>query len=261
MGNPAAGSAKGSGISTEAVLIRDGWDRTRTSDPGLLDGGLWHLVLECIHPDVHWRALIQGAALARNGMGLALAGPSGSGKTTLAPGLVSPGFDYLSDDAVPLSEPDGEIVPWPLRLSIKPGRKLGNAPGRALSRRDPVGYEVCMIHRLIAVAAWTLLAFIAYATISPIQARPTLFTSPGFERLAAFAVLGALFCLAYPRHIALVCLIILGSGVLLELAQLLTPDRHGRIQDAITKMTGGALGIVAGRAILYFRQASRWFQN
>jgi hypothetical protein len=132
---------------------------------------------------------------------------------------------------------------------------------RALSRRDPVGDEVCMIHRLIAVAAWMLLAFIAYATISPIQARPTLFTSPDFERLAAFAVLGALFCLAYPRHIALVCLIILGSGVLLELAQLLTPDRHGRIQDAITKMTGGALGIVAGRAILYFRQASRWFQN
>jgi VanZ like protein len=132
---------------------------------------------------------------------------------------------------------------------------------RALSRRDPVGYEVCMIHRLIAVAAWMLLAFIAYATISPIQARPTLFAPPSFERLAAFATLGALFCLAYPRHIALVCLIILGSAVLLELAQLLTPGRHGRIQDAIVKMTGGALGIVAGRAMLYFQQASRWFQN
>src|ERR1700722_16053410 len=54
-----------------------------------------------------------------------------------------------------------------------------------------------MIHKLIAVAAWTLLAFIAYATISPIQARPTLFASPSFERLAAFTVLGVLFCLAY----------------------------------------------------------------
>ena len=116
-----------------------------------------------------------------------------------------------------------------------------------------------MIHKLIAVAAWTLLAFIAYATISPIQARPTLFASPSFERLAA--VLGALFCLVYPRHIVLVCLIVLGSAVLLELAQLLTPDRHGRIPDAIIKMTGGALGIVAGRAMLYFQQASRWFQN
>jgi VanZ family protein len=87
------------------------------------------------------------------------------------------------------------------------------------------------------------------------------FVSPNFERLAAFTVLGALFCSAYPRHIVLVCLIVLGSAVLLELAQLLTPDRHGRIPDAIIKMTGGALGIVAGRAMLYFQQASRWFQN
>ena len=118
-----------------------------------------------------------------------------------------------------------------------------------------------MFHKLITVAAWVLLAFIAYATISPIQARPTLFASPSFERLAAFTVLGALFCLAYPRHIVLVFLIVFGSAVLLEIAQLLTPDRHGRIQDAIVKMTGGALGIVSGRAVLYYQQASRWFQN
>ena len=124
-------------VSTEAVLIRDGLERMRTSEPGLLAGGLWHCILEAIHPNVHWRALIHGAALARNGIGLALAGPSGSGKTTLAAGLVSRGFDYLSDDAVPVSEPDGEIVPWPLPLSIKPGSvellksrfpELGNAP-------------------------------------------------------------------------------------------------------------------------------------
>lgn len=108
-------------VSTEAVLIRDGLERMRTSDPGLLTGGLWHSVLEAIHPNVHWRAIIHGAALARDGVGLALVGPSGSGKTTLAAGLVSRGFDYLSDDAVPISEPDGEIVPWPLPLSIKPG--------------------------------------------------------------------------------------------------------------------------------------------
>jgi len=98
-------------VSTEAVLIRDGLERMRTSDPALLVGGVWHAVLECIHPNVRWRAIMHGAALARNGAGLALAAPSGSGKTTLAAGLVSRGFDYLSDDA----------VPWPLPLSIKPG--------------------------------------------------------------------------------------------------------------------------------------------
>ncbi len=105
-----------------------------------------------------------------------------------------------------------------------------------------------MFHRLLAVAAWTLLVLIVCVTISPIQDRPTVFASPSFERLAAFAVLGGLFCLAYPRHSALVWLIVLGSAVLLEFAQLLTPDRHGRIQDAVVKMTGGALGILIGQA-------------
>jgi hypothetical protein len=131
----------------------------------------------------------------------------------------------------------------------------------SLSQPDLVGYDFRMFRKFLTVAAWSLLAFIAYATISQVQARPTLSTSPSFERLAAFIVLGALFCLAYPRHIGLVCFIVLGSAVLLELAQLLTPDRHGRFQDAIVKMTGGAIGIVASRAILYFQQARRWLQN
>jgi VanZ family protein len=127
--------------------------------------------------------------------------------------------------------------------------------------KQPNPIQISMLHRLISIAAWAVLAFIAYATISPIQARPTLPTSTGFEHFTAFAVLGLLFCLAYPRHFALVCLIVLGSAVLLEIMQLLTPDRHGRIQDAIEKMAGGLVGIVVGRAILYFALASRWIQD
>ncbi len=118
-----------------------------------------------------------------------------------------------------------------------------------------------MFQKLITVAAWAILAFIAYATISPIQDRPTLPTSSGFEHLTAFAVLGGLFCLAYPQHTFLVGLIVLASAVFLEILQLLTSDRHGRIRDAVEKMAGGAVGIAAGRAILYFEQASHWFQN
>jgi hypothetical protein len=49
------------------------------------------------------------------------------------------------------------------------------------------------------------------------------------------------------------CLIVPGSAVWLEILQMLTSDRHGRIQDAIEKMAGGSVGIAAGRAMLYFR--------
>jgi VanZ family protein len=122
-------------------------------------------------------------------------------------------------------------------------------------------YDDCMLQKTIAVAAWACLAFIAYATISPIQNRPTLPTSSSLEHLAAFAVLGALFCFAYPRQIVFVCLMVFGSAVLLEVLQLLTPDRHGRIQDAFQKAAGGAAGIVAARTVLYFVQTGRWFQD
>ncbi len=118
-----------------------------------------------------------------------------------------------------------------------------------------------MVHRIVAVVAWAVLIFIVYATISPIGDRPSMPASTTFQHLAAFAALGALFCLAYPRQIPLVCLIVLGSALSLELMQMLTPDRHGRVQDAIEKISGGAAGILAGRAILYFEQARRWFQS
>jgi VanZ family protein len=108
-----------------------------------------------------------------------------------------------------------------------------------------------MLRNLLAIAAWACLAFIVYATLSPIQDRPTV-ASPHVEHVAAFAITGGLFCLAYPKRIILVCLIVLGSAVLLEYGQTLTPDRHGAILDALEKMAGGVLGICAGRAALYF---------
>jgi hypothetical protein len=51
-------------------------------------------------------------------------------------------------------------------------------------------------------------------------------------------------------------LIVLGSAVLFELAQLLTVDRHGRVQDALEKMAGGVLGIMVGRVSIYFNRAN-----
>jgi hypothetical protein len=118
-----------------------------------------------------------------------------------------------------------------------------------------------MFEKTATVAAWACLAFIAYATFSPIQNRPTLPTSSSLEHLAAFAVLGALFCFAYPRQIVFVCLMVLGSAALFEIFQFLTPDRHGRIQDALEKAAGGAAGIATAKTVLYFMQTGGWFKH
>lgn len=73
------------------------------------------------------------------------------------------------------------------------------------------------------------------------------------ERLAAFAVIGLLFALAYPRRIW-IAVAIVAIGVLgLELLQLVRPDRHGRAEDALVKAAGALAGLGTGWIIVQFR--------
>lgn len=103
-----------------------------------------------------------------------------------------------------------------------------------------------MLHKLIVTLAWSCLAFVMYATLSSIDARPVI--AGGFftalERFGAYAVLGSLFYFAYPRRLAFVCFMVLGSAVLLEVLQNLVPGRDARLLDAIEKLLGGTAGIV-----------------
>jgi hypothetical protein len=49
---------------------------------------------------------------------------------------------------------------------------------------------------------------------------------------------------AYPQRLIMISLLTIGTAVLLELAQTFRPDRHGRISDALWKMTGGIVGVL-----------------
>lgn len=99
-----------------------------------------------------------------------------------------------------------------------------------------------MPRTVMMVIAWTTLLLIAIATLSPIDARPEL-GGATMERFGAFALAGLLFGLAYPRRLRAVAVIVLGAALLLEALQLLTPDRHGQVSDAMVKFLGGAIGI------------------
>ena len=102
-----------------------------------------------------------------------------------------------------------------------------------------------MIHRLSLAAAWLALAFIAFATLSPIDDRPVV-AGPQFEHFAAFALMGFTFALGLRNRMLLVVAIVIGSAFTLEALQLLTPDRHGRVLDALVKAAGGMTGIGIG---------------
>ena len=103
-----------------------------------------------------------------------------------------------------------------------------------------------MSRKTLRIAAWLVLTFIAFATLSPIGWRPHSLLPVNLERAAAFVLAGLLFGLAYPRHVLLAG-VVLAIGIIgLEVLQTLQPDRHGRELDALIKLAGATLGLVLG---------------
>ena len=109
-----------------------------------------------------------------------------------------------------------------------------------------VAYLATMVQRVSTIAGWLALAFIVFATLSPIDDRPVI-AGAQFEHFAAFAVVGLAFGLAYPRRVFLVATLIVIGAFGLEALQLLTPDRHARVLDAVVKAAGGICGIGIGQ--------------
>jgi VanZ family protein len=131
-----------------------------------------------------------------------------------------------------------------------------------------------MFQKLIVVAAWASVAVLVYATLTqvgfvysiyyklaPFLMWPAMRSYAHVEHVIAFAIFGALFSFAYPKRITFACCVVFLSAVTLEYLQTLTPDRHGTLIDAFEKIIGGALGIIAARAILWFARTSRRFQD
>lgn len=98
----------------------------------------------------------------------------------------------------------------------------------------------------LRVLAWLLLAGLIFATLSPISLRPVSPLPTQLERAIALAIVGFVFALAYPRHLWIVALVVLGSTALLEILQLVAPSRHGRVIDVAVKLVGACFGLLAG---------------
>ena len=88
-----------------------------------------------------------------------------------------------------------------------------------------------------------------FVTLSPINLRPISPLPTQLERAIALAIVGCAFALAYPKRLAVVVVLVLGSTLLLELLQVLSPSRHGRVIDVVVKLAGGGFGIVVGTLV------------
>jgi hypothetical protein len=100
--------------------------------------------------------------------------------------------------------------------------------------------------KLWRCAAWGMIAFIGFSTLSPIEYRPTIEAPANLERLTAFSAIGLAFLLGYPRHRLSTLIMLVSIISLLEIAQNFVPGRHGRITDGLIKVAGAFLGFGLG---------------
>ena len=82
-----------------------------------------------------------------------------------------------------------------------------------------------------------------YYFLAPFLNYPSMRTYATMEHLAAYGIVGMLLAAVYPRSALRVCFFLFLFIAGLEAMQLLTPDRHGTLRDAVEKMIGGATGV------------------
>lgn len=102
----------------------------RGDDAELLHEIAYLLILSTVGERLDQRGVhrIHALGVSRNGRGILLLLPSGGGKSTMALRLLrEPGFSLIGEDT-PLVERDGTLLPFPLRLGVRPGEDTGVAP-------------------------------------------------------------------------------------------------------------------------------------
>lgn len=97
-----------------------------------------------------------------------------------------------------------------------------------------------------AIVGVIVLLVIVFATLSPLDMRPESGEPANVERFAAFAALSGAFVLARPRRWLLILLLAVFVAAILEVAQNMLPDRHGRFVDFCVKAAGAGGGLLAG---------------
>nr|WP_235999704.1 hypothetical protein [Bradyrhizobium uaiense] len=106
-----------------------------------------------------------------------------------------------------------------------------------------------MTQTIFRYLAWTLILGLFIVTDTSLAFRPHTLISPNIDRFAALFVVGAVFSLAYPKHVLPILLTLLAVVVGFELLQRLLAGRHGYVKDMFVKGIGASAGVFAAVAL------------
>lgn len=112
------------------------------------------------------------------------------------------------------------------------------------------------MNRSAFAAATVTLTAVLVVTVSPLQVRPRL-APPQLERSAAWALVGALGALAFPRRAGVVALAVAAMALGSETLQMVAPGRHPRVADAAAKGLGAIAGVLVATLLDIGRRVLR----
>ena len=112
------------------------------------------------------------------------------------------------------------------------------------------------LERTLRIAAWAVMLAIVVVTLGPIGVRPETALPANAERFVAYAVLGLLFGLAYPRHRLPVVIILAATAGILEAGQGLELTRHATLMGFVWKAAGALAGVAASFIVMQTRRAA-----
>ena len=109
-----------------------------------------------------------------------------------------------------------------------------------------------MVVKIAKIAAWLLLVAIVVMTLGPPTVRPVTGFNRSLEHVAAFALLGLAFGLAYPSRRMLLALTGVAVAALMETLQQMVPGRHAYFSDFVINGAGSCAGLAAAALLDWF---------
>jgi len=113
-----------------------------------------------------------------------------------------------------------------------------------------------MVVKIARIAAWLLVVAIVVMTLGPPTVRPVTGFNRSLEHVAAFALLGLAFGLAYPGRRLLLVVIGVAAAALMETLQLMVPGRHAYFSDFVINAGGVCAGLAVAALVDWFRRGT-----
>ncbi len=111
------------------------------------------------------------------------------------------------------------------------------------------------------VAAWCLLTIIVFLTLSPASLRPVTPVPHALEHAAIFFLAGLAFGVGYEAQTRALAIGAIAFSTALELAQLMVPGRHARLNDFFVDAVAALAGVLIGAASSHAQWKSRQYEK